>query len=196
MVRLPAPLLLLACAAQAQAHTAAGMNRFTGGALHPLTMPLHVLILLGLGLLLGQHAPLRMARPLCVFAPAVALALALTPTGWVSAVHPAVLAGIALASGIVVAVGRRIPSAASASLLAAGAFAMGLDSMVESGGPGDTAAALAGSWCALVLALVNVAFYASLAAATDRKWVHTALRVVGSWIAAISLLLLAFSLRK
>ncbi len=196
MARVLAPLLLLAGAAQAHAHTAAGMNRFTGGALHPLTMPLHVLVMLGLGLLLGQHAPLRLARPLGVFASAAAAALALTATGWLTAMHPAALAGIAFACGAIAAFGRRIPAAAAFALITAGAFAVGLDSAVEGGSPGEVTATLAGTWCALVLLLVNVAFYVSLAAAAERKWLHVALRVAGSWITAIALLLLAFALRK
>ncbi len=194
--RFAVPLILLACASPAFAHTTEGANRFTGGALHPLMMPLHLLVVLGLGLMLGQHPPLRLARPLAVFAPVAAAALALTRAGWFAAVHPAVPAGIAFACGAVVAAGRRIPAWAGAALLAAGAAAVGLDSAVDSGSPADITATLAGTWCALMLLLVNAAFYASLAAASEMKWLHIALRVAGSWITAISLLLLAFALRK
>ena len=53
-----------------------------------------------------------------------------------------------------------------------------------------------GTWLALLLILLNVSHYVSLAAEKNKQWLHIAIRVAGSWILAISLLVLAFSLRK
>ena len=194
--RLPKLLLVFAVSANAHAHTAMeGSNHFTGGILHPLMTPAHMLILLALGVALGQHVPLRVAVLLRVFAPFAAIALALTATGGIP-LHPAALAIIALVAGAVVAIGRPLAPLAHGALFAAGAVAIGLDSGVETGGAATVITTLLGTWISLLLFLYAIAYYASLAAERKRKWLDIALRVAGSWIAAISLLMLAFALRK
>ena len=193
----PALLLVIARPANADAHTVVtGTNHFMAGMLHPLTAPAHVLILLGLGLAIGQHLPLPLRLTLSVFAPFSALGLALTSTGGISGVHPAVLAGIALVVGGFVAVGKPLPPLATGTMLAAGALAMGLDSGVETGGAVAIIKTLLGTWVSLLILLLNVVHYVSLAAETDKKWLHIGIRVAGSWITAISVLMLAFALRK
>jgi hydrogenase/urease accessory protein HupE len=172
-----------------------GASDFMAGVLHPVTTPAHVLILLGLGLALGQHVPLKLRMPLLVFAPVAALALALTPCFTFTVPQP-VLIGIALIAGAVVALGKQLPTFARGALFAAAALAMGLDSGVETGGVGVVVRTLLGTFAGLVIGLISIAFYASLAAEQKRKWLHIGLRVMGSWIVAISLLMLAFALRK
>jgi hypothetical protein len=181
----------------AQAHmTVQGMNHFTTGALHPLMTPAHVLVLLGLGLCVGQHPPLKLKLPLGVFAVASALALALTATGWVAGVHQAILAGIALSAGAVVSIGKAIPLWARAVFCAAGALAIGLDSAVDNATGLAAASTLLGTWLALILCVLNGAHYVSLAAEKNKQWVNIGIRVAGSWIVAISLLVIAFALRR
>lgn len=51
-----------------------------------------------------------------------------------------------------------------------------------------------GTWVSLLLILMDVPFYISLG--IKKKWVQIAVRVLASWIIAIALLVLAFSLRK
>ncbi len=53
---------------------------------------------------------------------------------------------------------------------------------------------LLGTWVGLFLILVDVALYVSLL--MKRKWAQIGVRVLASWIIAISLLVLAFALRK
>jgi urease accessory protein len=194
---LPAPLILLVHPSGAEAHmTVQGMNHFTSGALHPLMTPAHVLILLGLGLCVGQHLPLRLKLPLGVFAAFSAIGLGLTTTGWLAGVHPAILAGIALAAGAVVAVGKDLPLWVRGGLCAAGGLAIGLDSTAEPGAALVVFSTLLGTWLAMFLVLLNIAHYTSLAAEKNKQWIHIGIRVAGSWIVAISLLVLAFALRK
>ena len=50
------------------------------------------------------------------------------------------------------------------------------------------------TWVSLVLFVVNAAFYVSLL--PRLQWVQTGIRVAGSWIVAIALLMLAFALRR
>jgi hydrogenase/urease accessory protein HupE len=190
-------ITLLMSPAAAEAHmTIKGVNHFTNGALHPLVTPAHVLILLGLGLWIGQHPPLRLKLPMAIFAAFSLAGLALTLTGWVAEVHPAFLAVIALCFATAVAVGKPLPSWVRGVFLAAGAVAIGLDSVAEPGPAKTVVSALLGTWLAILLIVVNIAHYTSLAAEKNKQWLHIAIRVAASWIVAISLLVLAFALRK
>jgi len=175
--------------------TAPGMGNFASGLLHPWMTPTHVLLLLALGLWLGQHTPLRLGMAGKVFAPLSAVALLLTTTGWIAVVPSPILVCIALVTAAVVAWEARLPSSAGAVLLAAAAMALGLDSAPGTGTPFAVFSTLAGTWVGLGLGLVNIAYYVSLAAERKKQWIRIGLRVVGSWIFAISLLMLAFALR-
>ena len=53
---------------------------------------------------------------------------------------------------------------------------------------------LLGTWVCLLLLLCNIAYYVSLL--TDKQWGKVGIRVIASWIIAISLLVLAFALKK
>jgi hypothetical protein len=71
-----------------------------------------------------------------------------------------------------------------------------LDSGADIGGkPLAIAGTLLGTWVSLGIGLINIAYYVSLAAERERKWIGIGLRIAGSWIFAISLLMLAFALR-
>ena len=53
-----------------------------------------------------------------------------------------------------------------------------------------------GTWLAVVMGTVSFAYYISMAAETGKLWLRIGIRVAGSWIVAITLLILAFALRK
>jgi urease accessory protein len=191
---LPGALLLLALPVTASAHTAiSGVGDFFGGVLHPLTTPTHLLVLLGLGLFVGQHPPLNLKIPLAVFIPISALALLLTTTGLVKTVYPPILIGVALVAGILVALGKPLPAVASGLLFAIAGLALGLDSAVETGTATTIAKTLLGTWLGLILAVADLAYYLSFF--TKQKWQQVGLRVAGSWITAASFMILAFALR-
>jgi urease accessory protein len=190
-------MAVLATPAQAQAHlTAPGLNSFSSGLFHPWMTPAHVLVLLAIGLWIGQQVPLRLGMPCKVFGSLAAVALAVTTMHWIPGVPVVVLVGIAFVTGAIVALELRLPLPARAALLAAAAVAIGLDSGADSGGTGlSVFGTLAGTWVSLGLGLVNLAYYVSLAADRKEKWIRIAIRVAGSWIVAISLLMLAFAFR-
>lgn len=173
-----------------------GANEILGGVLHPFVTPAHLLVLLGLGLLLGQRLKRYFNSLPMAFAPAAAIALALTPLHWIATVPVPVFVGLALVIGSLVALDRDLPLAAIVVLVVTAAVAIGLDSGLDPGSAGSTAKTLIGTWIGLFVGLANLAYYSSLAAESGRKWLSIALRVAGSWIVAISLLMLAFSLRK
>lgn len=187
--------LLLALPATASAHTAiGGVGDFFGGVLHPLTTPTHLLVLLGLGLLAGQHSPLNLKIPLAVFIPVSAIALLFTTTGMVKTVSPTVLIGIALVAGLLVALEKQLPAIASGAVFALAALALGLDSAVETGTAISIVKTLLGTWLGLILAVADIAYYLSFF--TKHKWQQVGIRVAGSWITAASFMILAFALRR
>ena len=181
--------------ASAHAHTAIkGLGEVINGLIHPVLTPSHVLILLGLGLLAGQQVPRNLKTPMLVFLPLSAAALLLTMTGLVTTVYPPILICIALAAGAVVALEASLPRLVSMALFAAAAIAIGFDSAVETGSAVAQLKTLLGTWISLGLLVFDIAFYVSFL--TKPKWQKIGVRVVGSWLIAISLLVLAFSLRR
>jgi hydrogenase/urease accessory protein HupE len=178
-----------------QAHSAvAGMNSFYAGLLHPLLTLTHLLVLLGLGIWLGQHPPLRLKTPITVFALGAAAALLLTTR---VAVPPAIAYGVvaaALGCGMLVAGSARLPALLRWATVAVAAIAVALDSGVEAAPTSvSVALTLLGTWISTTVLLANIAFYAALC--PRRQWVQIALRIAGSWIAAASMLVLAFALK-
>ena len=174
--------------------TVGGVGEIVNGALHPLMSPAHVLILLGIGLLLGQQVPLDLKTPLWVLAPCSAIALLVTTCGWIVKVYQPLLSGIALCIGILVGLALKLPRLACGLLCGAAAIGIGLDSAAESGYTFSVFKTLLGTWLSLNVAVIYIAICASHGA--DKPWAGTGIRVLGSWIVAISLLVIAFSLRR
>jgi urease accessory protein len=193
--RLPVVFLLLVLPATASAHSAVGgAGHFLGGVLHPFTTPTHVLVLLSLGLLAGQHPPLDLRTPLTVFIPVSAVTLLLTITGVAKTVYPPILISIALVVGVLVALEKPPPAIGIRLIFGIAAVALGLDSAVETGTLPAIAKTLLGTWTALTLVVWSTAFYVSLFAI--KRWQKTGVRVAGSWITAASLMILAFAFRR
>lgn len=189
-------LLVLAFPSGAVAHTTLpGAGDLVNGALHPFAVPAHLLILLGFSIALGQRVPFRPGRTLLIFAPCAALALALT-TRFTFTVPAPALTGLALCGGAVVAVAKPLPFAAWGILVALVAVAIGLDSSVEDATGAAAFRTLLGTLAGTTVFLSTGAFYTGMAVEKKRQWLDIALRVAGSWIVAISLLMLAFALRK
>ena len=188
--------LFLGSGTNAQAHTPIqGLGEIANGLLHPLLTPTHVLVLVALGFLLGQQRPLQLARPLAVFAAAAAAGLLVTTTGAITNVLTPVLMLLALPLGALVALALPLPSVVRLVFCAAAALVLGLDSSVETGTLAVPAAkTLLANEASLVLCVVNVAFYVSLLPGI--QWVQTGVRIVGSWIVAIALLMMAFALKQ
>lgn len=187
---------LLLPTARAQAHTTfPGLGEFASGLLHPLTTPLHLLVLLALGLWLGQYAPLRLKGPAAIFAAFAAVGLLATVGFHLAGFYPPLLMVVGLVIGAGVAIGIPAPAWIRLSVCAVAALLLGLDSGVDPGTPPLSAAKiLAATWVGLVLCVVNAAFYVSLLPGV--YWLRIGVRVLGSWIVAIAMLMLAFALRR
>jgi urease accessory protein len=163
------------------------LSAYIGGFLHPLAMPAHVLALAGLAAIAGRIGGFT---PIIPFS--IGVAIGLGALAWGVGETPAsdvllagaVLCGLLLASGAAATVLRGV----GAPLALACGAALGLDSPPEAIRLGEAFAAVTGTACGAVAALALTA----LAATAIAPWRHgIALRVAGSWIAAIAILALA-----
>ncbi|WP_432719568.1 HupE/UreJ family protein [Jeongeupia wiesaeckerbachi] len=181
--------------AMANAHAAfAGAGDFYAGALHPLTSPEHVMLLLALGLLAGQNGRQRAAFLLAVF-PLAVLAGAVLAQYWPAPPYwYAVNVVSAIVTGVLLALARPLPRVLLGGVEASAGLAFGI----------ANGAAIEGQMLAsaFVPGIVIVAFLALayLMAAGDalprRGWVAVALRVAGSWTVAIGVLVLSLADRQ
>lgn len=169
-----------------------GIGHFYSGALHPFVSPAHLMGLLALGLVLGQGG-LTAAR-----APLIALLLALL-VGVIAhrlAGDPdtdRILLTLAALLGLTASAQWRAPHA----LLAGSAAAAGLAVGLASGPTGLDGSArwitLAGALCA---ALLLPSYVAAMVTLIGPAWLRIAVRVVGSWLGAAALLVLALSFAR
>jgi urease accessory protein len=188
-----APALLL-LPGTALAHSAIpGIGGFYNGLLHPLLVPAHLLVLIALGLWLGQQALPRVELTLQAFGLLLLAGLALSAFVAPGGVQMTLLLACALATGLLAAAARPLPRAATTALAGLVALLLGLDSASDASGARAQAIALAGVAVGVLLLLLNVV---ALTAYASRPWLKIGVRVLGSWSAASALLVLALALRR
>ncbi len=96
-----------------------GVGLFWNGVLHPMIVPLHLLVLVGIGFLLGQNVPRGSRLGLVAFVTAFAIALALAGP---FAPPLAAVVSASLVAGLLVAFGRAAAAAVVAVALVGAAF--------------------------------------------------------------------------
>jgi urease accessory protein len=186
-------LALLLAASPATAHgSLPGGGGFYSGAAHPFLAVEHALLLLGLGLLLGR-------MPVAVVGPSVlvlVLVLGLGAGLWAQQVlhlplTPYIL-GLALLCGVLLAVVPRLPPTwvQAGALLAGGLVGADTDGIVNVAQPMTTAFAVVGLGVGVLLIVLNAAALSQFL--TARGW-QIVTRVAGSWICAITVLVLALA---
>jgi urease accessory protein len=165
------------------------LRAFVDGLLNPLTTPAHVLTLLALALLMARQ-PQRFVV-LLVFALALAagflaivLAIETTPAR-------TVLLAVAAALGVMVAAAWT-PKLLAWLLSAIAGAALALDSPPQAVRIAEAYATLAGTALGAGALLVVVA---ALAGHANADWQRLGVRILGSWIAASAILVLAVQLR-
>ena len=160
------------------------------GLLHPLATPAHVVALAGLALVGGRNNRNSLSAGVVVAAFALGLAAGLGALAWGAGEMPAadaLLAGAALC-GLTAAAGVTPPVAFAAPMALASGVALGVDSPPDAIRLGDAMAMLTGTACGAVAALAVM----TPTAAVIARWRDgIALRVAGSWIAAIAMMALA-----
>jgi urease accessory protein len=160
----------------------------TEGVLNPLMVPAHILAWLGLGLLIGGGRAGESLAPLVAFALglagglwAIALAFGQTPAGDVLLCAAALI-------GLLVALAVALPNFLCVLIALIVGAALGLDSPPQVIAMTDATLALAGTWFGACLALGFVSVCAGL---LTRDWQRSGMRILGSWIAASAILVLA-----
>ncbi len=182
---------VLAPAAPAFAHSMIeGIGDFYNGLLHPFAVPAHALAVISLGLLLGQRGPAAVKQALPLFAICLAISLLVSdragqlPLGtW--------LLGLGAAQGLMLALAWRWPIALLSLLAVAAAAGIGLDSNPEGFSGWDRLIPMSGIWLAASFAVL---WFFGAADAARRHWQKVAVRVAGSWAAAIAIMVLALQI--
>jgi urease accessory protein len=186
-------LIWATCPGRANAHLVnSGLGPFYDGVAHLFVTPEDVLAVVALALLAGLGGK-QCGRAVLLVLPAAWLAGALagrmTPLpGGV----PVLSAALLIALGGLVAVGRRLPLAVVAGAALTCGLLHGVFNGAALAGAGSSGLAAAGIACAV---FVMVALVAGQVAALEKEWARIMVRVAGSWIGAIGLLMLGWAVR-
>ena len=197
-MRLALALLLICVAGQAAAHgTLAGGNSFYAGAAHPFVAFEHLLALLALGLLVGPLNERQIglaALALTVGVLAGVLAQTQIVASFSTAIFSTAIFGIALLFGAVLVLARPMPASGmiAATCVLGGLVGADTDVLGAAGIPLTTRVlATLGLLIGAQVIVLNAAAVARFV--QSRGW-GVVPRVAGSWIAAISVLVLTLRL--
>ena len=162
---------------------------FADGLLNPLTTPAHALTLLALALLLAGQTQ-RFAG-LVIFALALAAGFVAIVLAVETTPARTVLLAVAAALGVMVAAAWA-PKPLAWLLAAIAAGALALDSPPQAVTITEAYATLGGTTVGACAMLVLVA---AIAGHVNADWQRLGIRILGSWIAASAILVLAVQLR-
>jgi hypothetical protein len=190
---LPTLLVWASCPGQAKAHlVSSGLGPFYDGATHFFVTPEDLLVVIALGMLAGlggkQHA--RWVLLLLPFAwltgSCVGRVMPTTPE------MPIVSASSLILSGTLVAIGyqRWLSVRFAAGFAVTVGLVHGFFNGAALGGTSSDVLAVGGILCAL---FVVVSLMAGQVVVLQREWARIAVRVVGSWIGAIGLLMFGWA---
>lgn len=182
-------LSLLALTPSALAHSPIkGIGTFYNGVLHPVLVPAHLLLIVGLGLLLGQHAPRLSRYGWFAFVAAFWIGLALGQAS--SGMPETALLILALIAGVLVVLEWSFGVVGVVALAIAAGLCIGLDSLSDAVQTGERWLAMAGM---AVGGLLVVSYVGGVAAAMVQPWQRIGIRVAGSWTVASAALVLALA---
>lgn len=168
-----------------------GMNNFYNGILHPLFIPAHVLVILALGLLLGQQKPRDIQPAIITFL--LALPVALAGNSFVQLSHSELwLLVDAVLTGVLVIIARPLPISLYAIMALVSATLLGLDSGQQGLSIKEKTVTFLGSGISVYLLLLYATGFAEFF--SKQYWQKIAVRVLGSWITASALLVLSLGL--
>jgi urease accessory protein len=194
------PTAMLATATPAQAHLMnSGFGAFYDGLAHPLISPEDLLPAVAMALLAGLSG-IRHGRFVLAALPSAWLAGMAVGAGMAAEwaiglpVVPAWLnAGVTVLLGALVASDRRLPPAAVITLASALGALRGFDNGLGLAATTGGILAIAGIGCSL---FAVVSLLAGQVAVLRAQWARLAVRISGSWIAAVGLLMLGWSVRS
>ncbi|MEE2732498.1 MAG: HupE/UreJ family protein [Pseudomonadota bacterium] len=186
--------VVLAAPARAFAHSPIeGMNDFYNGVLHPALVPSQLMLLIALGLYLGQRDVAQNQAPIASFLVAAALGLMVTGFTPVVDLQLPVLATTIVVGALVAADWQWGRLGRMALGLVAGLL-LGLDSAQASLTGLTRLVALFGCYIGMTLLLI---FPMALADRfNQQEWQRIGVRVTGSWLVAAGVMVVAFLSRS
>lgn len=196
-MRFRAAAVLLAFAPDgAAAHgSLAGGGGFYAGLQHPFLAWEHTILLIGLGLLLGGSGRIAARVPLWNLLAGLASGLAFGSKLGLTGTGPAVLI-LSLVAGGALVLAMRVPLLLLAALALCTGIAVGLDTGVPPP-PNMTAAEVYAPYLGVLVGVFLIVLnMMALASVAKRPPYTIAVRMAGSWIIAIALMVLALHLRK
>ncbi|MBT8329467.1 MAG: HupE/UreJ family protein [Desulfofustis sp.] len=170
----------------------AGLNDLYNGLLHPVVVPAHLLLLAAAGLLLGKQGSRAVPPSFLLFCLFTLTGLVAT-TFFAGGIGERYLLGVAAVIGLLIAANLRIPFILCFILAALTGFLLGFDS-TQTVLVGDAKFfSLLGSGLGLCFLFLYPLAFADYFG--DRNWQKIGVRIVGSWVAASAILVLALSLQ-
>ncbi|GAB5499911.1 MAG: hypothetical protein PsegKO_22220 [Pseudohongiellaceae bacterium] len=172
-----------------------GVKGFYIGALHPLTTPAHILVIIATSLLLGTHV--KESRFHCLLALFLSAALGLLLAFVLAPFLPTALLLLILlaALGLILVFAIPLGDRVYATLTGITGFLLGLESIPE---PGPVLDVIITTFGALVGIHYLIMYGANGVDYIWRRWqtriTGIGIRVAGSWLTAIAALMLAFNL--
>jgi urease accessory protein len=173
----------------ASAHPVFGVTGFAGGLLHPLVVSAHLMVIVALALLIGQQR--RGHGAVIAYVAAIIAGLGAIALAYVPALAEQGVLAVAASAGLLVALGRPLPRPVGVLLAAAAGLALALDSSPEAISLRDANLALLGTAIGAVIVLLALL---QVTTRLTRGWQRIGTRIVGSWIAAGAILVLALRL--
>lgn len=176
----------------AAAHTTIeGIDAVYGGLLHPYFVPSHILAMVALSLVIGALDWRGWRTAVAVWLVALLAGLGIG-AGGVAPFHPAiVLLVLAMLCGVAAALARQggqVPVAVAAALIG---ITIGIDSVPEdlsAGVPWQVLGATA------IGAGVFPVYFGALLIRFRRDWLSLGVRILGSWVIAVSAMVLALTI--
>jgi len=165
------------------------LDGFYTGFINPFLVPAHVLVLVGLGLMIGRQSSRLIAFTAFAAGLAAGLVALAHAVGQTSA--PMALLVGAVAVGLITAAGVPLPLVVGAPLAAAIGMAVGLDSPPQATSLRAAYAALVGTGVGAALLVGTITM---VAGRMTRPWQRIGVRLLGSWVAASALMVLALRL--
>jgi urease accessory protein len=197
LLRATAAIGALVVASAADAHALdPRMGDFYAGMTHPLTALEHVLPIIALGMLVGQRGLKQSQAVLLVFPAAFALGAALATivaaVTWLFAVN---IAWAVLLGVLVAAAPRRFPPAILCAVAGGAALTHGYANGQAMTPDTQPLLFIAGMAIAAFVSLAYVAVFVDFVLRHKPQWLRIAVRALGSWIAAIGILVLSVAHR-
>jgi len=191
ITRILSLMLLLISPSLVWAHSPIkGMGEFVNGVIHPLMVPEQVLVMVSLGLLFGQHQPIKLVHAALLFLGALIVGLLIAGFFTVNQLTNWLLLGAVL-FGVLTITGIQLPTVVFSVLGIITGILAGLDS-----NPGDLqgkarVASLFGSGFGIYfLFLYAMAFSESF---SKKGWQQVVVKVISSWLSASALMVLALN---